>query len=42
MIAWFVGEAKRKNINLKYKIGDEVFLVGDNVFKTTEFLKQLI
>ena len=41
MITWLVGEAKRKNINLKYKLGDEVFLIGSDLFRTVEFLKHL-
>ena len=41
MISWLVGEAKRKNINLKYKVDGEVFLIGDNLFRTVEFLKHI-
>lgn len=33
MLTWLVGEAKRKNLNLKYKIEEQVFLIGDETFK---------
>jgi uncharacterized cysteine cluster protein YcgN (CxxCxxCC family) len=33
MLTWFIGEAKRKNLNIKYTLDGQVFFVGSDIFK---------
>lgn len=33
MITWIVGEANRKGINIKYRVDNQVFFVGSDMFK---------